>query len=84
MPYDPDFEFKNNRHFSTRATGQIFIGPLGRDGYINNVIQITANELKFDNSVEARRFMDLQRKKFATTDQQIKARNMKFISRGDD
>ena len=82
--YDPDFEYKNNRHFRTRATGQIFIGPLNQVGYDNRVMQLTTNELQFDNSIDAQRFLDYQRKKYANGNQLCNARKMKVISMRDD
>lgn len=84
MSYDPDFEFKNNRHFRTRATGQIYMGPIQQVGYDQRVLQLTVNELQFDSSVEAQRFMDLQRKKYAPTNTLCKSRKLKMLSRYDD
>ena len=84
MYYDPDFEYKNNKHFSTRASGQVWLGPLQQKGYDNRVMQITVNDLAFDNSVEAQRFMDLMRKKYASPGKLCKSRSMKMISRYDD
>jgi hypothetical protein len=83
MSYDPDFEYKDNKHFRTRATGQLWMGPMKQIGYDNRVIQVIANELEFDNSVEARRFMDYQRKKYVSPTKLCQSRKLKMISRND-
>ena len=56
-----DYEYENNRHFKTRAVGQLLMGPIQRDGYDNRVMKLTVNELEFENSVEAERYLDSQR-----------------------
>lgn len=84
MSYDPDFEYKNAEHFRTRATGQLWMGPLQAVGYNNKVIQVTANELEFNSSVEAQRFMEYQRKKWQSPRGMCRAKKMKFLSKYDD
>jgi len=81
---DPDFEYKHNRQFQTRAVGQILMGPMKQVGYDNKVLRLTANELTFDNSLEAQRFMDYQRKKYMSNHQLSNSRKLKLISKNDD
>lgn len=84
MSGDPDFEYKYSKQFKTRAAGQLWMGPLKAKGYDNRVLQITANELEFDSSVEADRFMDWQRKKYMPSNKLCSTRRMKMISKYDD
>lgn len=84
MSYEPDFEYKYNHQFRSRAVGQIYMGPLKKVGYNNKVLKITANELTFDSSLDANRFMDYQRKKEMNDHQQCNSRRLKLISMYDD
>lgn len=85
MSFDQDFEFKNNKHFKTRATGQLYMGPIQAVGYDNkSLFKITINEMEFKNSEEAERFIEYQRKKYADTNKLCNQRNLKMISRYDD
>lgn len=65
------------RHQTTRSVGRNYIGPMSRDGYDNRVLEITLAEMEFASSEEASRFMDYQRKKYATKGQLCKGRHMK-------
>lgn len=83
MSYDPDYEYKNAKHFRTRAVGQLVM-PIQRDGYDNRVLELTANELEFKNSVAADRYLYLMKKKFMDGNQFCRAKKMKFLSKYDD
>lgn len=78
---DQDYEF--DKHFRTRATGQLYLGPLGGDGYDNRVLQITTNELEFGNSKEAARFLERQRERYENRSDKSQKRKLKMISRLD-
>ena len=78
------FDLKNARHFKSRAVGQLWIGPLADKGYDNRVATVTYNEMEFKNSVEAERYMDVKRRKYASTNQLTNNHSLKFISREDD
>ena len=84
MSFAPDFERLQNEHFRTRAAGQLWMGPLAAVGYQNRVLQLTANDLDFKNSLEAQRFMEYQRKKFASPRRLCDSRRLKMISSDDD
>jgi hypothetical protein len=75
---------KDFYHFRTRATGQLYIGPMQAQGYDNRVMEVTLNEMEFKNSKEANKFLDQQRRKYASTSQLSRDKALKYISRGDD
>jgi hypothetical protein len=79
---DPDQAF--NKHFRTRATGRLYVRPLQAEGYDQRVIEMTINELDFGNSVNAGRFVERQRAKYATPKNMCNNRRLKHISEGDD
>lgn len=81
---DDDFDFNAGKHHKTRAFGQLWMGPLQATGADNRVLEVSINEMQFKNSVEAKRYMDLQRKKYANPRQLCNGRRMKMISQGDD
>ena len=80
---DPNFEYKQNQHTQTRAVGQFFMGPIQRDGYDNRVLELTANEVEFKTSEEAKKFMNYQTRRFAPARQLCNSRRMKMISSDD-
>lgn len=75
---------KDYYHFRTRATGQLYMGPIQAQGYNNRVMEVTLNEMEFKNSKEADGFMDHQRRKYASTSQLSRDKALKYISRGDE
>ena len=75
---------KDAYHFRTRATGQLFVGPLKGQGYNNRVLEVTLNEMEFKNSTSADRFLDQRRRKYANTDQLCQDKHLKYISRQDE
>lgn len=77
-------EERFNRHFKTRAVGQLWLGPLQDKGYDNRVMSVTFNEMEFKNSQEAERYMDVKKRKYASTGQLVNHHNLKFISRRDE
>lgn len=79
-----DRDFHADRHFKTRAVGQLFMGPLEADGYDNRVLQVTLNEMDFNNSVDASRFIETQRQKYANQLTKCRSRRLKVISKDDD
>ena len=50
---DPFFDTKNSYHYRTRALGMMK-QPLQRDGYVNNTIRTTNNELDHRESIEVK------------------------------
>jgi len=66
MSFDPDYDYKGGLHTKVRAVGQLWVGPLKKDGYDNRVLKITASDVEFKNSVEADRFLAYQQKKLTT------------------
>ncbi len=84
MNRDKSVTDKDFYHFKTRATGQLWMGPLQAQGYDNRVLEITLNEIEFRNSKEANRFLDTSRRKYATTPQLCRDKRLKYISRGDE
>jgi hypothetical protein len=84
MNKDSSLADKDFHHFRTRATGQLWVGPIQAQGYNNRVLEVTLNEIEFRNSKDADHFMDHQRRKYASTSQLSRDKRMKYISRGDD
>lgn len=84
MNFDPNYETRHNKHFKTRATGVLFMGPIQQKGYDNKVLQLTANEMEFEKSEDAQKFIERQRKKFSNIGQMSNNRKLKMISRNDD
>ena len=82
--FDNDYELKHNNHFRTRAVGNLYLGPMQRDGYDNRVIQLTTTTIDFSSVGDADRFMDRMRKKYAGSDALSRARLLKTISKDDD
>lgn len=78
-----DHDYQSSRHFKTRAAGQLYMGPLAGEGYDNRVLQVTLNEMDFKNSVDAERFIEKQRQKYATQNTLCRGRRLKTISKGD-
>lgn len=79
-----DDDYKFDRHFKTRATGQLFMGPLMASGYDNRVLEMTVNELEFQNSTEAQKYLENQKKRYVKRNQACNSRKMKMISQYDD
>jgi len=79
-----DIDYLNNRHFKTRAVGQLWKGPLQDKGYDNRVMSLTFHEMEFKNSMEAQRYMDVKKRKYASTGQLTNNHSLKFVSRSDD
>jgi hypothetical protein len=71
-------------HTRTRATGQLWIGPMQMVGYDNRVKSVTLNEIEFKNSTEADRFLEQQRKKYADNKVLTKSNRLRFLGRADD
>lgn len=82
--FDRLFENKDSRHFRTRAVGQLWLGPLADKGYDNRVLRLTYNEMEFKNSVEANKYMNSVRRKYASPRELIGGNRMRYISRGDE
>jgi hypothetical protein len=77
------FSDSNLRHTRTRATGQIWVGPMRELGYDKQVMSITLSDIEFKNSDDADRFVDAQRRKFATG-QKLKSMNrLRYLGRSD-
>jgi hypothetical protein len=77
---DPNYDYKSGKHHKARATGQLYIGPLQRDGYDNRVKELTRQEIPFQSSVSAERFITYHTRKPANKNQLIKQRRMKTKS----
>lgn len=75
MDYDNDCL----RHCRTRAVGQIYMGPLSQKGYDNRVLQLTATELEFQNSIEAGRFLQCKRNQLANSKELSRMRKLKHV-----
>ena len=84
MNKDRSFVDRDLYHFRTRATGQLVMGPIQGVGYNNRVLKVTLNEMEFKNSKETDRFMDHQRRKYASTSQLSNDKHLKYISRADE
>ena len=84
MNRDKSITDKDYYHFRTRATGQLWMGPIKAQGYNNRVLEVTLNEIEFKNSKEANGFMDYQRRKYANTPQLCRDKRLKYISRQDE
>lgn len=78
------FDLQNSRHFKSRAIGQLWVGPIADKGYDNRVMSVTYNDMEFKNSVEAERYMDVKRRKYASTEQLTNNHSIKFVSRDDE
>lgn len=81
--FNEAFNDFNRRHFHTRAVGQMWLQP-SQKGYENKVLQLTAQELDFKDSVGARDYMERMRKKHAPLQVQSKMRRMRQIRDSDD
>jgi hypothetical protein len=84
MNRDKSVVDKDLYHFRTRATGQLYMGPIQAQGYDNRVLEFTLNEMEFKNSKEAAGFLDTRRRKYANTGQLCRDKQLKYISRGDE
>jgi len=78
------FSDNNLRHARTRATGQIWVGPLQAVGYDNRVMSVTFNEIEFKNSTAADRFIESQRRKFASSQKLNDMNRLRYLGRADD
>jgi hypothetical protein len=78
--YDNNFDYKEGAHHKSRAVGQLVVGPLQREGVRAKVITMQVNEVDFQNSADAERFIDHQKRKQANRAQLIKGRRLKLAS----
>lgn len=78
------FSDRNVDHFRTRAAGQLWLGPTQEVGHENVVTYVAVSDIEFKNSVAADRFLDHQRRKYASQGQLKKGNKMRFIGRGED
>lgn len=78
------FSDNNLHHTRTRATGQIWVGPLQAVGYDNRVMSVTFSEIEFKNSTAADRFVESQRRKFASKQKLNNMNRLRYLSRADD
>ncbi len=82
LPDDVDTEY--GKHVKIRATGQITVRPATKNGYDNKVLQLTANELEFQSSSEANRFINRQKPNYGSPNALSGMRRLKVISQNDD
>jgi hypothetical protein len=78
------FSDKNLHHVRTRATGQLWIGPIQEVGHDNLVTHLTVSEIEFKNSVAADRFLDQMRRKYSSPAQLKRANHLRFMGRGEE
>jgi len=76
-----DYNDRNCRHFQTRAAGQLQKGPLQAVGYDgSHIFGVTINEIDFNNSMEAQKYLDSRKSKFMDKNQLCKMRRAKLYS----
>jgi hypothetical protein len=78
--FDQDADEKIGKQYKTRAVGQLYVGPLAAKGYDNRVMEVTVQEMEFQNSMTAERYMDQMRRKYSNKKGLIGARRLKTAS----
>lgn len=78
--FQDNFDYREGVHHKTRAVGQLVMGPLQREGVRAKVMTLQVNEVDFQNSADAERFIDHQKRKYANKQQLIKGRRLKLAS----
>lgn len=74
-----NFDYVEGKHRKTRAVGQLFIRRPGT-GYDNRVMQATIQEVEFENSKDADRYMEHLAKKLPNRNALIGSRRLKLAS----
>ena len=59
--FDPDYDYKANKHYTTRSVGQLVTGPMKAVGYNNRVMRLTREDIDFEDADDARNFVDYHR-----------------------
>ncbi len=83
---DPLFDLKNSYHQQKRAQGQLYKGPIQRDGYINNTKKIVVHESPFADSIEPMMYTYNPLPRYKSSKELKGAHDIKFVSQymGDD
>ena len=81
--FDPDYDYKANKHYTTRSVGQLVTGPMKAVGYNNRVMRLTREDIDFEDADDARNFVDYHRRKYAPVGVMQDARRLKMISKND-
>jgi hypothetical protein len=74
-----DYDYKQSKHNKVRAVGKLYIQRPGT-GYDNRVMEATVQEMEFNNSKEAEKYMNHMRKKILDRRGLINQRRMKLAS----
>jgi hypothetical protein len=75
---NPYYDDKGYQQWQVRATGQLYLHPQNRGGNdSSHVIEATVQDLDFGSSVDADRFMDHQRRRYARKSQLMNQRRFR-------